>query len=77
MAWYTGNALYDTLLLVGFAYALLVFAASFVGTAAYGGRFGLKGKKQGIKLGSRMGWIIMELPGLMVFPVVYFMGTKT
>ena len=39
MAWYTGNALYDTLLLVGFAYALLVFAASFVGTAAYGGRF--------------------------------------
>lgn len=74
MVWYTGNALYDTLLLIGFAYALLVFAASFVGTAAYGGRFGLKGKKQGLKLGSRMGWIIMELPGLLVFPVIYFMG---
>ena len=76
MVWYTGNALYDTLLLIGFAYALLVFAASFVGTAAYGGRFGLKGKKQGLKLGSRMGWIIMELPGLLVFPVIYFMGTN-
>ena len=60
----------------GFADALLVFAASFVGTAAYGGRFGLKGKKQGLKLGSRMGWIIMELPGLLVFPVIYFMGTN-
>ena len=40
MTWYTGNTFYDTLLLVGFAYAVLVFVGSFFGTAAYGGRFG-------------------------------------
>ena len=74
MTWYTGDALYDTLLLIGFGYALLVFAASFVGTAAYGGRFGSKGRRGGVKLGSRAGWIIMELPGLLVFPVIFFMG---
>ena len=25
MQWYTGNTLYDTLLIIGFAYALLIF----------------------------------------------------
>jgi 3-oxo-5-alpha-steroid 4-dehydrogenase 1 len=40
MQWYTGNTLYDTLLLIGFAYAILVMVSSFFGTAAYGGRFG-------------------------------------
>jgi len=76
MAWYTGNTLYDTLLLIGFAYAALVFAGSFFGTAAYGGRFGGKKQKKGFKLGAKPGWIIMELPGLIVFPVVFFMGTN-
>jgi len=76
MTWYTGDPVYDTLLLIGFAYALLVFAASFVGTAAYGGRFGGSGQRDGLKLGSRMGWIIMEIPGLLVFPVVFFMGSR-
>ena len=40
MQWYTENTLYDTLLLVGFAYAILVMVSSYFGTAAYGGRFG-------------------------------------
>jgi len=40
MQWYTGNTLYDTLLLIGFAYAILVMVSGFLGTAAYGGGFG-------------------------------------
>ena len=74
MQWYTGNTLYDTLLLVGFAYAALVMVSSFFGTAAYGGRFGGGKRAKGIKLGSKSGWILMELPGLLVFPVIFFMG---
>ena len=30
MQWYTGNTLYDTLLLIGFAYAILVMVSSFM-----------------------------------------------
>ena len=30
MQWYTGDTLYDTLLLVGFAYSLLVMVSSFL-----------------------------------------------
>src|SRR6056300_701856 len=74
MQWYTGNTFYDTLLIVGFLYALMIFLSSFYGTAAYGGRFGGSGKSKGIKLGSKQGWILMELPGLIVFPIVFFMG---
>ena len=33
MTWYTGDPLYDTLLIVGFAYAALVLVGSFFGTA--------------------------------------------
>ena len=40
MQWYTGNTLYDTLLIIGFVYAALIFGSSLFGTAAYGGRFG-------------------------------------
>ena len=72
MQWYTGNSVYDTLLIVGFIYAALILLGSFFGTAQYGGRFGGGGK--GVKLGSKLGWILMELPGLIVFPIVFFMG---
>ena len=67
MQWYTGNTLYDTLLLVGFAYSLLVMVSSFFGTAAYGGRFGGGKRAKGIAV-PKAGWILMELPGLIVFP---------
>ena len=72
MQWYTGNTTYDTLLAIGFVFATLILLSSFKGTAKYGGRFGVKGK--GVKLGPKVGWIVMELPGLMVFPVIFFMG---
>jgi len=75
MSWYTGSTVYDTLLIVGFAYAILILVSSIFGTASYGGRFGGKVSK-GIKLGSKPGWILMELPGLLVFPIVYFLGSN-
>ena len=77
MTWYTGNSLYDSLLIAGFVYAFLIFASSLVGTAAYGGRFGGGKKSKGIKLNAKTGWVLMELPGLIVFPVVFFMGSKS
>ncbi|MFT6052587.1 MAG: 3-oxo-5-alpha-steroid 4-dehydrogenase 1 [Halioglobus sp.] len=72
MQWYTGNTVYDTLLIVAFVFVLFVLVSSFFGTAQYGGRFGEADK--GIKLGSKIGWIMMEFPGLLVFPIVFFMG---
>ena len=68
MTWYTGDPLYDTLLIIGFAYAALVLVGSFFGTAAYGGRFGGGKRAKGLKLGAKQGWVLMELPGLVVFP---------
>ena len=76
MTWYTGDPLYDTLLIIGFAYAALVLVGSFFGTAAYGGRFGGGKRAKGLKLGAKQGWVLMELPGLIVFPVVFFMGSN-
>ena len=76
MTWYTGDFAFDTLLTTGLVFALFVFISSRYGTAKYGGRFG-GGGKGGFKLGSKPGWILMELPGLLVFPVVFFMGSNS
>lgn len=75
MQFYTGNTFYDTLLLLGFVFAILILVASFFGTAQYGGKFG-GAKRKGIKLGSKSGWILMEIPGLIVFPLVFFAGSN-
>ena len=76
MTWYTGDTTFDTLLTIGLVFALFVFISSRYGTAKYGGRFGGAGKG-GFKLGSKPGWILMELPGLLVFPIVFFMGSNS
>lgn len=75
MNWYSGNIFYDTVLLAGFGYALLILLSSFFGTASYGGRFSGKSKK-GIKLGSKQGWVLMEIPSLIAFPIIFFLGSK-
>ena len=74
MTWYTGNAVYDTLLIIGFVIAILIYLGNKKGTAKYGGRFGVS--KSGFRLSSKMGWILMEIPALIVFPIVYFMGSN-
>jgi len=75
MQWYTGNSVYDTVLAAGFVFAALILLSSLFGTAAYGGRFGARGG--GFKMGSKIGWIVMEFPGLLVFPIVFFMGRNS
>ena len=75
MQWYTGNSFYDSVLAAGFVFSALILISSFFGTAAYGGRFG--GKGGGFKMGSKVGWIVMEFPGLLVFPIVFFMGKNS
>ena len=74
MQWYTGDSTYDTLLLVGFGLVALILLSGFFGTAQYGGRFGGRGK--GVKLGSKAGWVAMEVPALLFFPAVYFLGER-
>ena len=74
MSWYTGSTLYDTLLLIGFVIAALIYYGNRYGTAKYGGRFGES--KAGFRLSSKMGWMLMELPALIVFPIVFFMGSN-
>ena len=74
MNWYTGNATYDSLLIAGFILALLVFVSSKMGTAQYGGRFGAGAG--GFKLSSKVGWILMEIPALIAFPIFFFMGSN-
>lgn len=73
MGWYTGNAVYDTVLIFGFLIALFIFASQKYGTAAYGGRF-TEGESKGINFGPRIGWILMELPTLLIFPIFFFTG---
>ncbi len=72
MGWYTGNVLYDVLLAIGFVYALGIYLSARYGTAAYGGRFGARSK--GRKFGPKAGWILMELPALLFFPLFFFLG---
>lgn len=74
MAWYTGHPTYDTWLLAGFALALLVCVGSQFGTAKYGGRFGES--QSGWRLSSKTGWVLMELPALLFFPLFFFMGSN-
>ena len=73
MGWYTGNTLYDSLLIVGFVFALLLFLQSRKGTGTYGGRFN-KGAKE-FKLNSKLGWVLMEVPALIFFPIFFFSGS--
>ena len=74
MAWYTGDVFYDTALLAGFAYVLIIVLASKFGQAAYG-RFG--GRAPGVKFEPRLGWILMELPAPLVFLIVFFQGQNS
>lgn len=75
MNWYTGNTFYDSMLIVGFVVAILIYLGNKYGTAKYGGRFG-ESKKGAFRLSSKAGWILMELPALIIFPIVFFMGSN-
>ena len=74
MTWYTGNSIYDTFLIIGFVIAILIYLGNKYGTAKYGGRFGESTKS--FRLSSKAGWVLMEIPALIFFPIFYFMGSN-
>lgn len=71
MTWYTGNTVYDSILIGAFVYVLLVaISAPFIDTPY--GRFGTD--KMGIRLNPRWGWFLMELPATLSFLYFYCQG---
>ncbi|MEM9705119.1 MAG: methyltransferase [Pseudomonadota bacterium] len=75
MGWYTGNGIYDTVLIAAF-----VFAGFITFNGAFGRRdaasYGRFGRDKGVALNPKAGWILMELPALLLFPVFFFAGSR-
>ena len=73
MGWYTGDVVFDSVLLVGLAMVpLTAFALVFM-KAPYG-RFGPEQK--GLGVGPRLGWFLMELPAMVSFWIVFPQGPR-
>ncbi len=71
MIHYTGDTTYDTVLLIGFAIALVtMIAGAFIKTPY--GRFA--DESYGVSLDPRLGWFLMELPATLSFLFFYFRG---
>jgi 3-oxo-5-alpha-steroid 4-dehydrogenase 1 len=73
MAWYTGDATYDTLLGGALVFAALVFAVSWFIPSPYG-RFA--SARLGVSLGPRLGWFLMELPATLSFLFFFLTGPR-
>ncbi len=73
MKWYTGNAVYDTVLTCAFTLAFLTIVGTRFFNTPYG-RFGTG--RAGIKMSPRLGWFLMELPASLSFLAFYFTGDR-
>jgi len=73
MTWYTGDAVYDTVLLIGFVYAVLVAIGGSLGKASYGI---FSSKRLRFNLQPQLGWFLMELPATVSFLYFYFQGAN-
>lgn len=73
MTWYTGNATYDTVLALGFAFAVFTLLGSMFVASPYG-RF--SSPKMGITLNPKLGWWLMEIPATVVFLWFYLQGPR-
>jgi len=71
MTWYTGDATYDTVLALGFGFVLVVSVAAWLVPSPYG-RFAWK--RFNVRIDSRLGWLLMELPSPIVFAWFFFAG---
>ncbi len=71
MAWYTGDVTYDTVLAAGFAFVAWVAAAAWRFPAPYG-RFAWQ--RFDVRIDSRLGWLLMELPSPVVFGWFFWAG---
>lgn len=72
MSWYTGDPVFDTVLAIGLAFAVVTFLGSVFAPAPYG-RFAQGG---GINLHPKLGWWLMEIPATVVF-LVFFLASDT
>lgn len=73
MTWYTGDPVFDTVLAVGLAMAPLTVIALLFMKAPYG-RFA--GDKKQLAVDPRLGWLLMELPAMVVFWIFYLQGPR-
>lgn len=69
----TGDAVWDGVLTVGFAFTVFVVIAQRFVQSPYG-RFA--SGKMGVNLDPRLGWWLMELPATVVFVAVFVMGSR-
>jgi 3-oxo-5-alpha-steroid 4-dehydrogenase 1 len=73
MTWYTGNATYDTLLLLAFLLVLFTVLGTRFMKTPYG-RFADSGLA--FNMDPRLGWFLMELPATLTFYWFYFTGDR-
>ncbi len=73
MTWYTGNAAYDTVLAIGFGFALFTVVGSLFVQSPYG-RFA--SNKMGVNLHPKLGWWLMEIPATVVFVWFFVQGAR-
>lgn len=73
VSWYTGDAVYDTILLVALCMPVATLLVSRFVSAPYG-RFG--GSWPLLKFHPRWGWILMELPATLAFWPAYLSGPR-
>lgn len=71
--WYTGDPVFDTVLLAGFVMVPLTVVGLLFMKAPYG-RFAPERSKLGV--GPRLGWFLMELPATLSFWFFYVQGPR-
>lgn len=69
MTWYTGDPVFDTILLLGFVFSLVVIVFAVLAPSPYG-RFASE-KGGGINLNPKLGWWLMEIPATVVFLIFF------
>ena len=74
MAWYTGDIVYDTTLLIAFGFCILVALGSLFMDGPYG-RF--SSSKYGFTVNPKLGWFLMELPATFSFLYFFFRGNNS
>lgn len=65
MGWYTGHAVFDTVVTIGLIFAAITIVSGFFGQSPYG-RFA-SDDWGGININPKLGWWLMEIPATVVF----------
>jgi 3-oxo-5-alpha-steroid 4-dehydrogenase 1 len=73
VTWYTGNATFDSVLAIGFAFAAFTIVGSLFMQSPYG-RFA--SDRYGVNFNPKFGWWLMEIPATVVFLWFYVQGPR-